>query len=821
MSNIISNVVKRPVFGHIGRHIKVKTNFFEITTLTDSNIHYYEVLITPHVQSSILKRRIFSQFETLHAGDIKLVFDGAKNMFTTRPLPFGEKATYTICLTELPNTLRPRTFEIIIRKVNVINMKEIHKFLNGRCKSSSNILTGIMALNVLIRQKPFLTCKAIGRLFYTNQISQACFSGLEIWQGYRQTIRPKPGSMMINIDVSAAHFYESGDLVLMVAKILDRKLDDLRRGITDRDRLILEKALKGLKIHVTQRGDGSERTYKIIKLTNTSASNTRFDFDGSSIDIASYFQNTFNMSLQFPSLPCVVTRIDVSLPMEVCKLVEGQHIRSLNYRQAADMTKFTIQRPSVRANKIIQGLEILDYRENEYMRQFGLNVSEEMAVVPARVLPAPTLRYHPSSRDSAFVPRNGSWNLINKKVTTGVTLGSWSCVAFGNLEIQAIQHFIKELIDTCQNIGIVFPNKNPPIMRGNPLGNIEQTLKQAWIKAGNVARSPPQLILCILPNSGAPLYAEIKRVCDTVIGVATQCAQVKHVHRAKKQYCANLCLKMNVKLGGMNSFIEPNQMKFVSERPTIIMGAHRTPGGDETCPSIAALCASMDAKAYRYAATTRVQTGKPVIISDLVDMVKELLKTFYQTCGRSPERILFYRHGVSDGQFHQMFFEVKAIRDACSSLNVNYRPTITYVVVQKGHHTRFFPMAKRHSDRAGNCLVGTVVESTITPFEFDFYLQSHAATQGTSLPTHYYVLHDENKFDPDSLQTLSYNLCYSNVRCTRAISIVPPVYYAHLVCSRARFHSRGENWNDRDSECLGFATDVKVKPDLQKVMYFM
>jgi len=48
------------------------------------------------------------------------------------------------------------------------------------------------------------------------------------------------------------------------------------------------------------------------------------------------------------------------------------------------------------------------------MKQFGLKVSTEMAVVQARVLPAPKLQYHPTSRDAAFTPRDGSWNLRDK-----------------------------------------------------------------------------------------------------------------------------------------------------------------------------------------------------------------------------------------------------------------------------------------------------------------------------------------------------------------------------------------------------------------------
>lgn len=58
---------------------------------------------------------------------------------------------------------------------------------------------------------------------------------------------------------------------------------------------------------------------------------------------------------------------------------------------------------------------------------------------------------------------------------------------------------------------------------------------------------------------------------------------------------------------------------------------------------------------------------------------------------------------------------------ACTSLDPNYKPKITFVVVQKRHHARFFPVDPRDADRTGNCQPGTVVDTDIVhPFEFDF-----------------------------------------------------------------------------------------------------
>ncbi|KAG6673180.1 hypothetical protein I3842_16G098200 [Carya illinoinensis] len=179
-------------------------------------------------------------------------------------------------------------------------------------------------------------------------------------------------------------------------------------------------------------------------------------------------------------------------------------------------------------------------------------------------------------------------------------------------------------------------------------------------------------------------------------------------------------------------------------------------------------------------------------------MIRELLISFRSATGQKPKRIIFYRDGVSEGQFYQvLLFELDAIQKACASLEPNYQPPVTFVVVQKSHHKRLF--ANNHHDhntvdRSGNILPGTVVDSKIChTTELDFYLCSHPGIKGTSHPVHYHVLWDENKFTADGLQSLTNNLCYTYARCTRSVSIVPPAYYAHLVAFRARFYMDPES----------------------------
>ena len=49
-----------------------------------------------------------------------------------------------------------------------------------------------------------------------------------------------------------------------------------------------------------------------------------------------------------------------------------------------------------------------------------------------------------------------------------------------------------------------------------------------------------------------------------VLQISLQCVLLKHVHTAKIQYLANLCLKINAKLGGRNA-VPRDKLPFVQD----------------------------------------------------------------------------------------------------------------------------------------------------------------------------------------------------------------------------------------------------------------
>jgi len=270
--------------------------------------------------------------------------------------------------------------------------------------------------------------------------------------------------------------------------------------------------------------------------------------------------------------------------------------------------------------------------------------------------------------------------------------------------------------------------------------------------------------------------------------------------------------------------------------------AHPAPGTDGR-PSFTALVGSVDSNASKYVATHRAQQSRVEGIADLEEMAVHIIKLFqgYQRAVEKkatvgPKRILFYRDGVSEGQFKFVLEnELPALKRACEKCGLKPMPKITLVIVGKRHHTRMFPKdPKEAADKSGNCAAGTVIDQVIGhPLEFDFFMLSHGGLIGTSRPAHYSVVYDDNNFTPDSLQKLTFSLCHVYARATRSVSIPPPVYYADIVCGRAKHHlPPGAEYDLSDSMTVASGTDAAAvleriraayrptHPSLEKNMYF-
>ncbi|KAK6161445.1 hypothetical protein DH2020_004826 [Rehmannia glutinosa] len=690
----------RPGFGQLGTKCIVKANHF-FAELPEKDLNQYDVTITPEVSSRAVNRAIIAELVKVYKESelgMKLpAYDGRKSLYTAGELPFAWKEF---------------TIKLIDDEDNV----------NGP-KRADGPKEALQILDIVLRELSIKRFCPVGRSFFSPDIRkpQRLGDGLEAWCGFYQSIRPTQMGLSLNIDMASAAFIEALPVIEFVAQLLGK--DVLSRPLSDSDRIKVKKALRGVKVEVTHRGD-VRRKYRVSGITTQPTRELVFPVDDNSTmkSVVEYFQEMYGFSIQYTHLPCLQVGNQKKanyLPMEACKIVEGQrYTKRLSEKQITSLLKVTCQRPRDRENDILQTVQHNAYDQDPYAKEFGIKISEKMASVEARVLPAPWLKYH---------------------------------------------------------------------------------------------------------ETGKEKDCDLKRICETDLGLISQCCLTKHVFKINKQYLANVSLKINVKMGGRNTVLLDAiscRIPLVSDIPTIIFGADVThpENGEETSPSIAAVVASQDwPEVTKYAGLVCAQAHRQELIQDLYKTwhdpvhVQDLLVSFRKATGQKPQRIIFYRDGVSEGQFYQvLLFELDAIRKACASLEPNYQPPVTFIVVQKRHHTRLFAnnhRDKSSTDKSGNILPGTVVDSKIChPTEFDFYLCSHAGIQGTSRPAHYHVLWDENNFTADGIQSLTNNLCYTYARCTRSVSVGK---FGYVPCI-ASFY-----WLNLPASCGWFSLLCGASPDIE------
>ncbi|KAJ3070874.1 eukaryotic translation initiation factor 2C, 2 [Podochytrium sp. JEL0797] len=849
----------RPQVGTNGRKIRLFANSF-VMSIPDTNCFHYDVEIKPETLPAV-NRRVFAQWKTVVAAReaAHAVYDGRKNMYTPKKLPIPEEGNEMVVV--LSEGDREQQFKVKVRLVAVINMEKLHRFIQNT--GDNEIPREAMAvLDLVLASRPnslFTPInKKTGSSFYKPYNPEFNLSGgLNLAQGWKQSVKISYKEVLLNLDVASTAFYRVGSLLDVVAGFFNRnRIQDvnprsLAPGTVEFQRL--SKFLGNVNVEITYRDTG-RRKYKIRALSRNTPDKAMIvrESTKTKISVADYFQKEFNLKIQYPFLPLVMCGNDgqILLPMEYLTVKAGQrHLGKLSDVQTADVIKITAVPPPERQKRIMDGRAALHGPKDAdpLMKAWGVKLDPNMKSIEGRILAPPVL-----TGSANVTPTNGAYDLSkmgNVKFFRPAKLELWSVAVFGdtrNMPFPAMTEFLGRLFTECRSRGMYVSERNfGDVIVSQQRTTIEETLMNANAAALTAAKKalpagtplPPcaQMIFCVFDRGGTT-YDEIKLLAETKHNLMTQCFLAKHLppKGPKPGVTTNLALKVNAKLGGVNMMVDPaRQLNVLGQPvPTMIMGADVThpPAGAHGGVSIASLVASMDAKYAEYRAAIRVQGPRVEIIQDLKSMATEHLRQFQNRAkGRLPDRLLFFRDGVSEGQFGEVALqEVQNLKIALREAGCGHCK-VTFLVVNKRHGHRFFVQDSKDGDRKGNVMAGTVVDSGIThPFEFDFFLNSHQGLQGTSRAAHYHVLYDENKFTANDLQEITYRMCYLFARASRSVGLVPAVYYAHLVAYRARCYRPGgvggssEMAGSSNSGIESAAIDEfeKVTEEMKKTMFF-
>ncbi|KAL8852773.1 MAG: hypothetical protein Q9221_002403 [Calogaya cf. arnoldii] len=825
-------LMRRPGFGKDGKAIQLRLNSHAISNAPNAKYYQYAVQIGKPDSKRGLIKFIWNSKELaskIPGGIKEWIYDGNTLAWSKQNLPNEFHAMIDLDKERGrdPSTVSDEkrdTHRVFIKKSATVDLNNIYAYLNGQADFGPGVIDAINFLDHVIREYPSKQHINIKKSYFSRISGQRELvgGGVEAMRGIYQSIRAAEGKrMVVNVDVSHVCFWNVANFPMIINQLSGHMdLDTLqwcwreRASTKTNNKFTTMKRLKKNDFFVNHRNRSekeSKTIWKVQDILNQSAKEYKFNLRvpgkpkevGKEVNLVQYYQEKYNLYLQWPDLPVVqTTKKRVVYPMEVCNMLPGQRYPyKLNDQQTSKMIKFAVQPPEHRLQAIQAGTKMLGWDKDPVLKHYSLRINAEPIITKARVLNPPTLQFNKST----FAPgTKGRWDLRNKKflVPNEAPLNAWGIAVLtepssaqraGTPNAPQVNAFVQSFIQAYQGHGGIVGNKNPLIQA--PIGDPAKCAELLFYAVGNKHNARPQLLIFILPNTSAENYLRIKKSCDCRYGSFTQCVQGAQVIKNNPQYHSNVLMKVNAKLGGTTARVATPSPSGHFTRPTMIIGAdvsHGAPGIN--APSYAAMTVSMDKYAARYAAGVQTNGYRVEMISkrNLRDMLTPLFRhwTANVSGGRFPQHVYYFRDGVSESQFLNVLkYEVADIKEIFDEMMTDKSQEIkfTVVVAEKRHHIRFFP--GKNGDENQNALPGTLVDHDVTSaFDNDIYLCAHKALKGTARPTHYTMLMDEANVPVDVFQKMLYEHSYQYMRSTTPVSLFPAVYYAHLASNRARSH---------------------------------
>ncbi|KAA3677270.1 eukaryotic translation initiation factor 2C, partial [Paragonimus westermani] len=661
------------------------------------------------------------------------IYDGGHSIYSEKPIPgvFKDPITRNLEIKD-PLNRDQLLLEYRIMEVQTVSTDDVSNFIkNTKATSLDMPQDSIRLLDCILKAICKGSFESIGRnaLFVTDPVKVVHDKLFSIHKGFITSVRPQ-WKVRVNIDM------------WLVGGTYSRRF--------------------------TVHGFSSEPAAKLL-------------IPDVRMSVAEYFQQHHNIKLKYPELPCVKVNLsrDVFMPMELLNILPYQTPNAKKSDIASEVIRCAAVRAHDRFNELQTFVNKMLQSTHPLVKLFGVKVEPRAVKVSARVLDTPTACF---GHQTCPLSR-GKWTPPAFFRPAGVDGAiRWAILSIpGDRNAARHQQMLIAQFDTnARRFRVVMGRPEcDVIQRADLVQRFQQFQSRGF-----------HFVLLVLYDDLN--YPAIKRLGDLQTGMRTQCVRGRTLD--KPNVVPNLLLKINGKLGGINWQI--NDILRDDKELLMVFGADVThPAPTQTQQvrqSIAAVLGSVTPDLMRYGVVVRQQAttekGSKTtreIIDGMEVIVSELLKAYYRNSdGRFPTRLIFYRDGVSEGQFENVLVEeLASIQRACSGLRQGYEPAITYIVVQKRHHVRFQPT----NPRQRNVDPGTVVDTHVThPREFDFYLCSQEGIQGTSKPAHYHVLYDDSNWTSDALQRFTFFLCHAYMRCPRSVSYPAPTYYAHLAAFRAR-----------------------------------
>lgn len=666
---IESNPDGRVYEGSRGQRCTLEVNYLKISVknLIPTAFHY-DVEFVPDIPKKMLSRAL-EVFMGAHFSSIQYAFDGRKNFYTNKLLEVkgvildGEFAQdVTAVLGD-----RSKEFKVKVKFATEVDMSVLRDYQNPQMQYNDKPSQAIQCLDVILRTVfKSMTADnravAVGRALYFaargNPLDLG--EGMELWLGLFQSAVLGRKSLYLNVDVAHKAF-PSAIRVLDVLASFDRDRRIPSR-LSEWQEKQLNEYLKMLSIGYRTNPSEPYKTFGYNGLKQSARDALFVDSDGTKMSVLQYFERKKGIKLNYPELPClwVGSKVrNVYLPLELCIIPAGQATnKKCTPNCVAQMIKYSATSTDERKRKIFDLLNRINYEQpNGEIRGFGIDVDKNFQRVDGRVIDPPQVKY----MDGNVRPRNGVWNGKKFLETQQGNPIKWAVVNCDDrTTIQQVMELKKNILSESRRLGMNLAESSGNndyfsfnMMRARPNDLTDLLDKCSKTGYGIV------FVIIIDKND---CYAKVKQAAELKVGILTQCIKANTIFRMGRgnpmMTINNILLKVNAKLNGKNQeIVESSYQSFnAANSGVMFVGADVThPSPDQRdIPSVVGVAASYDQVGFRYQCAWRLQDPKKEIIEDLANILTDQL-IFYKLKNKTlPKKIMYYRDGVSDGQFPQV-----------------------------------------------------------------------------------------------------------------------------------------------------------------------
>ncbi|KAH7959167.1 hypothetical protein HPB49_009136 [Dermacentor silvarum] len=679
--------------GTTGNPVKLMSNYFRLLTMPNWAIQQYHVEFAPNIESSRLRGALLRDHRDRFGGSY--IFDGMSDLKSATRLEHKVTELYSQRRTD------GAQIRITVKHVQELapNNPELLRIFNTQMRRNLESMQFVQ-----IRRQFF---NATG----PKPISR---HGLEIWEGLTTAVGQHDGGVLMVVDTVHKVLRTENVLHLLGS------LQQTARG-NYKDEAV--KAVVGCIVMTRY----NNKTYRVDDIDWTKNPQQTFETKEGPITYLKYYKDHYQKDIRDLNQPLLVCRPrerdirvgrtdNLYLIPELCFLTGlTDDIRS-NFSIMKDLASEMKLDPAKRVANLQEFMRNMSRNQQvvKEMGQWGLKFSESLVEIDARQVQPERVIHGNNIRSNVTLTADFSREMRDKTMFKAIQIRSWVVVCTRR-DMQNAQDFVRELMCV-----------------GPPMGVTMQQPQLQLHKWPQEHSQGTELLMAVFPNNRKDRYDSLKKVACVDMGLHTQVMLGRTISNKKnlKSVATKVAIQMNCKLGGEAWAVE------IPLQGVMCIGYDTYHDCRQKGLSAGGFVASLNKTLTRWYSRVSFHQTHQELGSALKTHLALSLKQYQEENKTVPERILFFRDGVSDGQLLQVQeWEVGQIQSLL---------------------TEMFPGR-----------------------EYDFYLISQSVRQGTVAPTHFNVIHDTTTLKPEHMQRLSYKLTHLYFNWPGTIRVPAPCQYAH------------------------------------------